>query len=48
MQDIGALRRVRLVMKEGAVLVPEAIYAALQIEPFVAGARVPGADESKE
>lgn len=40
-RDIGALRRVRLVMKGGAVVVPEAIYAGLQIKPFIDGARVP-------
>lgn len=39
--DIGALRRVRLVMKDGAVVVPEAIYTGLQVKPFIEGARVP-------
>jgi hypothetical protein len=41
-RDISALRRVRLVMKDGAVVVPEAIYSGLQIEPFIDGARIPG------
>lgn len=46
-QDIGALRRVRLVMKEGAVVVPETIYAGLGVKPFVAGASVaPSGDSS--
>lgn len=40
-RDVGALRRVRLVMKEGAVVVPEAIYAGLRIKPFIEGAHVP-------
>jgi len=40
-RNIGALRRVRLVMKGGAVVVPEQIYTSLGIKPFIAGARVP-------
>jgi imidazolonepropionase-like amidohydrolase len=40
-RDIGALRRLRLVMKEGSVVVPETIYAGLQVKPFIEGARIP-------
>jgi imidazolonepropionase-like amidohydrolase len=34
-RDVGALRRIRLVMHEGAVIFPEEVYAAMQIRPFV-------------
>lgn len=44
-RDISALRRVRLVMKDGAVVVPETIYAGLQVKPFIDGARVPRAGD---
>lgn len=40
-RDIGALRRVRLVMKEGSVVVPEMIYTGLQVKPFIDGVRIP-------
>lgn len=39
-RDIGALRRLRLVMKEGSVVVPETIYTSLQVKPFIEGARI--------
>lgn len=38
-QDISAVRRARLVMKDGAIYYPEEIYGAMGIEPF---ARKPG------
>lgn len=40
-RDISALRRVRLVMKDGAAAVPATIYAGLRIKPFIEGAAIP-------
>jgi Amidohydrolase family len=34
-RDVSALRRLRLVMKGGAVIFPEEVYRAMQVEPFV-------------
>jgi len=33
-QDVGVLRRVRLVMKDGAVIFPDEVHSAMQIDPF--------------
>jgi imidazolonepropionase-like amidohydrolase len=33
-QDVHALRQIRLVMKDGAIVFPEEVHAAMQIEPF--------------
>jgi hypothetical protein len=35
-QDVSALRRVRLVMKDGAVIFPDEVHSAMQIAPFAA------------
>ncbi|HZA49449.1 MAG TPA: amidohydrolase family protein [Myxococcaceae bacterium] len=42
-RDIGAIRKVRLVMKGGAVYYPEEIHRALGIVPFAPAARPGGA-----
>jgi len=39
-RDVSALRRLRLVMKGGAVIFPEEVYRAMQVEPFVGRARI--------
>jgi hypothetical protein len=39
-KDIGAIRRVRMVMKGGAVYYPEEIHAAMGIEPFASRPKV--------
>ncbi len=44
-KDIGAIRKVRLVMKNGVVYFPEEIHRALGIAPFAPAAR-PGAGPS--
>ena len=33
-RDVGLLRQVRLVMKDGAVIFPDEVHTAMQIEPF--------------
>jgi hypothetical protein len=33
-RDVGALRQVRLVMKDGAVIFPDEVHSAMQIKPF--------------
>jgi Amidohydrolase family len=33
-QDVGVIRKVRLVMKDGAVIFPDEVHAAMQIKPF--------------
>jgi hypothetical protein len=46
-QDIGAIRKVRLVMKGGVVYYPEEIYRALGIAPFVPAARPVAASSAR-
>ena len=41
-QDIGVIRRPRLVVRNGALFYPDEIHAALGVEPFVPSARLPG------
>jgi imidazolonepropionase-like amidohydrolase len=43
LQDISALRRMRMVMKAGAGYFPAEIYPALGIKPAVIAAEVQGA-----
>lgn len=38
--DVSALRRLRLVMKGGAVIFPDEVYGAMQVEPFAASPRL--------
>ena len=33
-RDVGLLRQVRLVMKDGVVIFPDEVYSAMQIRPF--------------
>jgi amidohydrolase family protein len=33
-RDVGVIRQVRLVMKDGAVIFPDEVHAAMQIQPF--------------
>jgi hypothetical protein len=43
-RDVGLIRQVRLVMKDGAVIFPDEVHTAMQIQPFATRppAKVPG------
>ena len=46
-RDVGALRRIRLVMHDGAVIFPEEVYTAMQIRPFVDRPIMSGSDVNR-